>query len=151
MGVGGAEVDVDTETGQVRLVRYISTADVGRAINPALCEGQDEGAAMQGIGHALREELVFESGQLVNAGLIDYPVPTMEMLPEEFVAILFEDGGGPGPYGAKGVGEGSIVAPAPAIAAAVYAATGVWVRDLPLTPERVWRALRAAREAGRPR
>jgi CO/xanthine dehydrogenase Mo-binding subunit len=147
MGVGGAEVDVDVETGEVRLARYISTADVGRAINPALSEGQDEGAAMQGIGHALREELVFEHGQLLNGGIIDYTVPTMEMLPDEFASMLFENGGGPGPYGAKGIGEAGIVAPAPAIAAALYAATGVWVRDLPLTPERVWRALRAAREA----
>jgi CO/xanthine dehydrogenase Mo-binding subunit/aerobic-type carbon monoxide dehydrogenase small subunit (CoxS/CutS family) len=145
MGVGGAEVDVDTETGEIRVSRYISTADVGRAINPPLCEGQDEGAAMQGIGHALREELVFDQGQLLNAGLIEYTVPTMEMLPDEFASILFEDGGGPGPYGAKGVGEGSIVAPAPAIAAALHDATGVWVRDLPMTPERVWRALRDAR------
>jgi CO/xanthine dehydrogenase Mo-binding subunit len=151
MGVGGAEVDVDAETGEVRVARYITTADVGRAINPALCEGQDEGAAMQGIGHALREALVFDQGQLLNPGLIDYPVPTMEALPEEFVSILVEDGGGPGPYGAKGVGEAGVIAPAPAIAAAVYAATGVWVRDLPLTPERVWRALRAARAAGHSR
>jgi len=112
-------------------------------------EGQDEGAAMQGIGHALREELVFEHGQLLNGGIIDYAVPTMEMLPDEFASILFEDGGGPGPYDAKGVGEAGIVAPAPAIAAALYAAAGVWVRDLPLTPERIWRALRAAREARR--
>lgn len=149
MGVGGAEVAVDAETGEIRLARYISTADVGRAINPALCEGQDEGAAMQGIGHALREAMVFEEGQLVNGGLIDYTVPTMEMLPDEFASILFEDGGGPGPYGAKGVGEAGVVAPAPAIATALHAATGVWVRDLPLTPERVWRALRAARAAER--
>jgi len=145
--VGGAEVQVDVETGEVRLLRYISTADVGRAINPALCEGQDEGAAMQGIGHALREELVFEHGQLLNGGLIDYAVPTMETLPDEFASILFEDGGRPGPYGAKGVGEAGIVAPAPAIAAAIYAATGLCVRDLPMTPERVWRAIRAARAA----
>lgn len=151
MGVGGAEVDVDAETGEVRLIRYISTADVGRAINPALCEGQEEGAAMQGIGHALREELVFDRGQLLTVGLIDYPIPTMEMLPEEFASTLFEDAGGPGPYGAKGVGEAGIIAPAPAIAAALHAATGVWVRDLPLAPERVWRALRAARRAQRAR
>ena len=142
VGMAGAEVTVDEETGEVRLRRYISLADVGRAIHPVLCEGQDEGAAMQGIGHTLREELVFEHGQLLNAGLIDYRVPVMDDLPEEFRSILLENADGPGPYNAKGVGESGLVPTAPAIAAAVQAAAGVWVRDLPLSPERVWRALR---------
>jgi CO/xanthine dehydrogenase Mo-binding subunit len=145
VGMAGAEVTVDPETGEVHLLRYISLADVGRAIHPMLCEGQDEGAAMQGIGHTLREELVFDRGQLLNPGLIDYRVPVMEDLPDEFFTILLENGDGPGPYGAKGIGESGLVATAPAVAAAVHAATGVWVRDLPLTPERVWRALRTAR------
>ncbi len=145
VGMAGAEVAVDEETGEVRLTRYISLADVGRAIHPALCEGQDEGAAMQGIGHSLREELVFEGGQLLNPGLIDYRVPVMDDLPEEFHSILVENADGPGPYNAKGVGESGLVPTAPAIAAAVHAAAGVWVRDLPLTPERVWRALRSRR------
>jgi CO/xanthine dehydrogenase Mo-binding subunit len=136
-------VAVDDETGEVRLARYISLADIGRAINPALCEGQDEGAAMQGIGHTLCEELVFDHGQLLNAGLIDYRVPIMEDVPDEFFTILVENADGPGPYNAKGIGESGLVPTAPAIAAAVHAATGVWIRDLPLTPERVWRALRA--------
>lgn len=142
VGMAGAEVTVDDETGEVRLTRYISLADVGRAINPVLCEGQDEGAAMQGIGHTLREELVFDHGQLLNAGLIDYRVPIMEDLPDEFSTILLENADGPGPYNAKGIGESGLVPTAPAIAAAVHAATGVWMRELPLTPERVWRALR---------
>jgi CO/xanthine dehydrogenase Mo-binding subunit len=98
---------------------------------------------MQGIGHTFREELVFDRGQLLNAGLIDYRVPVMDDLPEEFHSILLENADGPGPYNAKGVGESGLVPTAPAIAAAVHAATGVWIRDLPLTPERVWRALRA--------
>ena len=142
VGMAGAEVTVDDETGEVRVARYISLADVGRAINPALCEGQDEGAAMQGIGHTLYEELVFDHGQLLNPGLIDYRVPTMEDVPDEFFTILVENADGPGPYNAKGIGESGLVPTAPAIAAAVHAATGVWIRDLPLTPERVWRALR---------
>ena len=150
-GIGFAEVHVDRETGEVGLRRYVSTVDVGRAINPALCEGQEEGAAMQGIGHALREELVFERGQLLNGSLIDYAVPTIQALPGEFAAVLIEHGDGPGPYGAKGVGESGIVAPAPAIAAALHAACGVWLRDLPMTPERVWRALRRADRSERPR
>jgi CO/xanthine dehydrogenase Mo-binding subunit len=147
VGMAGAEVAVDEETGEVRLDRYISLADVGRAINPALCEGQDEGAAMQGIGHTLREELVFDRGQLLNPGLIDYRVPVMEDLPDEFFTILVENADGPGPYNAKGIGESGLVPTAPAIAAAVHAATGVWIRDLPLTPERVWRALRTPARA----
>lgn len=147
VGMAGAEVAVDEETGEIRLSRYVSLADVGRAIHPLLCEGQDEGAAMQGIGHTLREELVFDHGQLLNAGLIDYRVPVMDDLPEEFHSILLENADGPGPYNAKGVGESGLVPTAPAIAAAVHAATGVWMRDLPLTPERVWRALRRAAAA----
>lgn len=142
VGMAGAEVAVDGETGEVRLIRYVSLADVGRAINPLLCEGQDEGAAMQGIGHTLREELVFDGGQLLNAGLIDYRVPTMEDLPDEFSTILVENADGPGPYNAKGIGESGLVPTAPAIAAAVHAAAGIWIRDLPMTPERVWRALK---------
>jgi len=145
IGMAGAEVAVDEETGEVHLHRYISLADVGRAIHPVLCEGQDEGAAMQGIGHTLREELMFEQGQLLNAGLIDYRVPVMDDLPGEFYSILVENADGPGPYQAKGVGEAGLVPTAPAIAAAVHAAAGVWLRELPLTPERVWRALQAKR------
>ncbi len=145
VGMAGAEVAVDQETGEVRLHRYISLADIGRAINPMLAEGQDEGAAMQGIGHTFREELVFDRGQLLNPGLIDYAVPVMADLPEEFSSILLENGDGPGPYHAKGIGESGLVPTAPAIAAAIHDATGVWVRDLPLTPERVWRVLRKAR------
>jgi CO/xanthine dehydrogenase Mo-binding subunit len=98
---------------------------------------------LQGIGHALREELVFDYGQLLNRGLIDYAVTMTETLPDEFASILFEDGGGP--YGARFVGEAGIVALSPTIAAALHAASGVWVHDLPLSPERAWHALRAAR------
>jgi len=142
-GAGAAEVEVDHETGQVSLTKYATVADVGQAISPILCEGQDEGAAMQGLGHTLFEELVFEQGQLLNPSLIDYRVPLMSDLPEAFASALVENGDGPGPFGAKGVGESGIIAPAPAIAEAVRQATGVRIRNLPFTPERVWRALRA--------
>ncbi len=142
IGIGGAEVEVDRETGKLTLRRYISTADVGKAINPRECEGQDEGAAMMGIGHTLFEAIRYEDNQIVNPNLIDYRVPLFTDLPEEFHSILVENEDGPGPYGAKGMGEGGIVAVAPAVANALADATGVRVRDLPLTPERVWRALR---------
>ncbi|HWP34254.1 MAG TPA: xanthine dehydrogenase family protein molybdopterin-binding subunit, partial [Thermodesulfobacteriota bacterium] len=143
VGIGGAEVEVDGETGEIRLRRYVSAADVGLAVNPRECEGQDEGAAMMGIGHTLFEALRYEGEQPVNPNLVDYRVPRMSDLPDDFVAILVEHGDGPGPYGAKGMGEGGVVSVAPAVASALARATGVRVRELPLTPERVWRALRA--------
>ncbi len=142
--VGAAEVEVDTRTGAVRILRYVSASDVGKAINPKSVEGQDEGAAMQGMGHTLFEELVYEDGQLLNANLVDYRVPTFDEAPEVFEAILIENEDGPGPYGAKGVGECAITVVAPAVANAIFQATGVRIRTAPLTPERVWRALQEA-------
>ncbi|MDR7520397.1 MAG: xanthine dehydrogenase family protein molybdopterin-binding subunit [Armatimonadota bacterium] len=143
MGVGAAEVEVDPETGAVRVVRYVSVVDAGKAINRDLCEGQDEGAAVQGLGHALFEALRFEGGHLLNGSLLEYRVPLAEDVPEEFRSEVVEHGGGPGPYGAKGVAEGGIVAVAPAVGNAVQAATGVAVTELPLTPENLWRMMRA--------
>jgi CO/xanthine dehydrogenase Mo-binding subunit len=145
VGWGAARVEVDEETGAVRLSRYVGVADVGRAINPVLCEGQDEGAAMQGIGHTFWEAMIYEDGQLLNGSLVEYRVPTFEDLPEVFDTVLLEQGNGPGPYGSKGMGEGGIGPVAPAIAAAVAQAVGARITDLPLTPERVWRAMRKAR------
>ncbi|MGQ0571219.1 MAG: xanthine dehydrogenase family protein molybdopterin-binding subunit, partial [Armatimonadota bacterium] len=145
VGWGAAHVRVDEETGEVRLLRYVSAADVGCAINPRLAEGQDEGAAMMGIGHGLFEALHFEGGQLINGNLVDYRVPLVTDVPDAFETILVESGNGPGTYGAKGMGEGAINPVAPAIAAALARASGVRITDLPLTPERVWRALREPR------
>ncbi len=138
---GGAEVEVDPETGQVKLLKYVSLADVGKAIHPVLCEGQDEGGVMNAIGHSLIEEMVYKDGQLLNPNIIDYPIPTFDHLPKEFRTILVENRNGPGPFGAKGTGEGGLLPVAAAIANAVYHATGVRMYDLPLTPEKVWRAL----------
>jgi CO/xanthine dehydrogenase Mo-binding subunit len=100
---------------------------------------------MMGLGPALFESLVYEDGQLLNPSLVDYRLPLFTDLPDSLEAILIEGGGGPGPHGAKGVAEGSIITVAPALANAVAAATGVRIRELPLTPERVWRALRKSR------
>jgi CO/xanthine dehydrogenase Mo-binding subunit len=97
---------------------------------------------MQGLGHALSEELVYEGGQPVNASIIDYHVPTIDEAPDEFLTVLIESGTGPGPGGSRGMGEGAILPVAPAIANALAARFGVRVRDLPMTPERVWRALK---------
>ena len=145
VGISAAEVELDQETGAIRIPHYVSVADVGKAINPQQCEGQDEGAAMQGLGHTLFEEMLYEDGQLLNPNLIDYKVPTFAELPGKLETILIENGDGPGPFGSKGLGEGGIVAAGPAVANAIFRATGVRIKELPLTPERVWRALRRAR------
>jgi CO/xanthine dehydrogenase Mo-binding subunit len=141
-GMGAAEIDVDSETGTIRLDRYVTVADVGKAINPQQAEGQDEGAAIQGLGHTLFESLEFDNGQPLNANLIDYRVPRFTDLPEYFASGLIENQDGPGPYGAKGMGESGVVCVAPALGNALFRATGVRINDLPLTPERVWRALK---------
>lgn len=139
---GGAEVEVDPDTGEIKLMKYTSIADVGQAIHPVLCEGQDEGGVMNAIGHSLLEEMIYKDGQLLNPNLIDYRIPTFGHLPKQFETILMENHNGPGPFGSKGTGEGSLLPVAPAIGNAVYRATGVRLYDLPLTPEKVWRALR---------
>jgi len=142
MAVGAAEVSVDEETGAVTVHSYASVADVGRCINPQQCEGQDEGAVMQGIGHTLLEEMLYEGGQLLNPNLVDYRVPRAEDVPGELQCRFVENGDGAGPFGAKGAGEGSLVPVSPAVGNALARLTGVRFRELPLTPERVWRALR---------
>ncbi|GIQ75442.1 xanthine dehydrogenase family protein molybdopterin-binding subunit [Bradyrhizobium sp. RD5-C2] len=138
---GLAEIVVDEDTGEIRVPRYASAADVGRVIDRVAAEGQDEGAATMGFGHALYEQLEFEDGQPVNATPIDYTIPRISDVPPVFDTILIENGDGPGPSGAKGMGEGAILPVAPAIANALFSAYGVRITDLPMTPEKVWRAL----------
>jgi CO/xanthine dehydrogenase Mo-binding subunit len=138
--VAAAEVSVDRETGMVHVEKTVTVADVGRAINPQLVERQDEGATMQGIGNALFEEMAYHEGLLANDNLLEYRIPSMEDLPTESSCIIVENGDGPGPFGAKGCGEGAFAGVIGAIATAV-ADAGVPVRALPLTPERVWRSI----------
>ncbi|MFH0750263.1 MAG: xanthine dehydrogenase family protein molybdopterin-binding subunit [Chloroflexota bacterium] len=136
------EAEVDQETGDIVLVRHVTVSDVGRALNPAQVRGQDEGAAIQGLGHTLMEHYIYdEKGRIRNLGAIDYRIPTSMDLPLELLSETVENADGPGPYGSKGMSEGALLCVAPAVAAAVRDATGVVIRDLPLTPERVWRAL----------
>lgn len=142
VGMGSAELGVDEETGEIFIERYVSVADVGKAIHPEQCIGQEEGAAMQGIGHTLFEQMIYEGGQLVNSNLVDYRVPTFSDMPKEFYSVLVENRDGPGPFGARGMGEGGLVSVAPAITNALARGRGIRVKDLPLTPERVWRALK---------
>jgi CO/xanthine dehydrogenase Mo-binding subunit len=138
------EVEVDRATGDIEIARYVTVSDVGKALNPLQVRGQDEGAAVMGLGHTLMEHYIWdETGRIRNLGAIDYRIPTSMDLPSSMHSDMVENADGPGPYGSKGMSEGALLPVAPAVAAAVADATGVTIRDLPLTPERVWRALRA--------
>jgi CO/xanthine dehydrogenase Mo-binding subunit len=139
------EVEVDAETGDVVVTRHVAVSDVGKALNPMQVRGQDEGAAVMGLGHTLMEHYIYdEAGRIRNLGAIDYRIPTSMDLPLALETDIVELEDGPGPYGSKGMSEGALLAVAPAVAAAVRDATGVVIRELPLTPERVWRALHEA-------
>jgi CO/xanthine dehydrogenase Mo-binding subunit len=142
-----SHVSVDPDTGAVTVLGHVVAQDVGRALNPALVEGQMRGGTAQGLGWALLEELAYDDhGQLTTGTLVDYALPTAAFTPSIDTEIV-EVPAPEGPYGAKGVGEAPVVATAAAVANAVAAATGgLRMRRLPMTPERVWRAMRS-REA----
>lgn len=148
--VAAVEVAVDPDTGVVHVEALATVGDVGLAIHPAMLEGQDLGAAVMGLGPAVFEELLYDGQQLANGSLLLYRVPRFSDVPRTPTLITVENRDGVGPYGAKGGGEGAVAPMGPAIAGAVHDATGVWIRTLPLTPERVWRALRDARAAAHP-
>jgi CO/xanthine dehydrogenase Mo-binding subunit len=136
------EVEVDRDTGDVTVTRHVTVSDVGKALHPGQVRGQDEGAAIMGLGHTLMEHYIYDdTGRLRNLGAIDYRIPTSMDLPLSMQSDAIENADGPGPYGAKGMSEGALLCVAPAVAAAVRDATGAVIRDLPLSPERVWRAL----------
>ncbi|HWP56281.1 MAG TPA: xanthine dehydrogenase family protein molybdopterin-binding subunit [Candidatus Acidoferrales bacterium] len=149
IGMGVAEVELDRETGRIGIKRYVSLADVGKAIHPAQCVGQEEGAAMMGIGHTLFEEMIYQDGQLANSTLLSYRVPRFSDVPDEFHTILLENRDGPGPFGARGMGEGGLLSVAPSVTNALARGIGLRLKELPLTPERVWRALKDVRELKR--
>jgi CO/xanthine dehydrogenase Mo-binding subunit len=143
------EVEVDRETGDISIPRYVTVSDVGKALNPLQVRGQDEGAAVMGLGHTLMEQYIWDdAGRIRNLGAIDYRIPTSMDLPLETQSDIVENADGPGPYGAKGMSEGALLPVAPAVAGAVADATGTVIRDLPLSPERVWRALQEVGEPG---
>ena len=141
-GAQFVEVVVDAETGQVTVERVLMTVDAGRVINPITASGQVEGGIAQGLGFALCEEMVYDAdGRLVNPRLGPYHVHKADEMPE--IDVIFVETDEPtGPYGAKSVAELPIDGVAPAIADAIHDATGIWLREVPFTPERVWRALR---------
>lgn len=140
-GTVAVEVEVDEETGEVRVPKAVGCHDVGRAINPAAVEGQIEGGLAMGIGHALMEDIAIHDGHPHALSLAEYLVPTAGDLPE-LQSIILESGSGKGPFGAKGIGEPALIPVVPAIANAIYAATGARLYDLPLTAEKIVRHLR---------
>jgi CO/xanthine dehydrogenase Mo-binding subunit len=135
------EVEVDTETGHVRVIRITSADDVGKAINPDLIIGQIEGAIVQAHGYALMEEFKSRDGRVLTDQLSTYLIPTIWDIPERVESVLIEIPDPNGPWGARGVGELPLLPVAPAIAAAIHDATGVWISEFPFTPERILRAL----------
>jgi CO/xanthine dehydrogenase Mo-binding subunit len=135
-----AEVAIDPDTGRVKVERFVAAQDVGFAVNPTYIEGQIQGGAAQGIGYALLEELHFEDGRILNPNLALYKLPTTRDVPN-IQAVIVEHASENGAYGMKGVGEPPVIASAAAIANAVYDATGLQIKQTPLTPERVYRSL----------
>ncbi|MBI5669412.1 MAG: xanthine dehydrogenase family protein [Chloroflexi bacterium] len=136
------EVEVDIETGHIRLVRVVSANDVGRAVNPQLVQGQIEGAVVQAQGYAIMENLVCVDGRILNPYLSTYLIPTVLDVPDEVKSVILEYPDPIGPWGARGMAEMPYLPLAPAIVAAVKDATGLWMDSIPLTPDRVVATLR---------
>jgi len=142
-GSGGVEVEVDKETGEVKTVKYIGVTNVGRAINPTTVRQEILGCIVMGLGGAFTEQMVYnDKGLLLNPNFIDYKIPTVKDLPSEMIGDFAEVPNRKGPYGAKGMGEISLVPPLPAIANAIHQATGIRIKDLPITPEKIFQRLK---------
>jgi CO/xanthine dehydrogenase Mo-binding subunit len=136
---GAAEVEVDLDTGRVELLRYEAAVYAGRAINPVQCDLQSEGNVAFGVGQALFEEMVFDGGQLQNGNLADYMVAYPLDMPRDLAVTILENAAS---REVHGIGETGLPPVAPAIGNAIYHATGVRITDLPITPEKILRALR---------
>jgi CO/xanthine dehydrogenase Mo-binding subunit len=147
VGGAGVEVEVDTETGHVRILKLINIVDVGRPINPRIVETQISGAAVMQLGFTMQEKMEFDAGQVTNASLADYKIPSILDIPTDMQNEAVEAEQGSGPFGAKGVGESGTFAVSPAIANAIEDAVGVRLTALPLSAEAVYRALREAQGA----
>jgi len=143
-----AEVEVNPKNGKVRILRIISAHDLGFAINPMLAEGQIEGAVAMGIGYAMTERLVEDKGNIVNPNFSDYKIPNILDVPKIEVFLVGEKAKD-GPFGAKGLGNPGVALPAPAIANAIEDAVGIRIKDLPITPEKVFFAKISPDERGR--
>jgi CO/xanthine dehydrogenase Mo-binding subunit len=134
-------VEVDTDTGHVRILDVVSADDVGRAINPQLVQGQIEGAVVQAAGYAVLENFVQKEGYVQTQHLSTYLIPTVLDIPEQVHSLILEYPDPIGPWGARGMAEMPFLPLAPAVVAAVHDATGVWIHDFPLVPERVLKSL----------
>jgi CO/xanthine dehydrogenase Mo-binding subunit len=145
VGASGAEVQVDTETGEFKITKLINVVDAGVAINPKLLKVQLSGAGIMQLGFTTTEEMTFRDGQLTNGSLADYKIPTLLELPAEFINEHVDARQNDGPFGAKGAGESTTIALSPAIGNALADAVGVRLTDLPLTPEKIYRALQQAK------
>ena len=145
VGGAGAEVEVDTETGHVRVTRLVNVVDAGRPINPRVVETQISGAAIMQLGFTMQEKIEFDAGQTVNASLADYKIPSLLDIPVDMHNEAVDAEQHSGPFGAKGVGESGTFGVSPAIANAIDDAVGARLTSLPLTAETLYRALRAAR------
>jgi CO/xanthine dehydrogenase Mo-binding subunit len=143
-----AEVEVDSETGRVKILQLYSVGDTGTAINPRHCEQQLAGAALMHLGLTLFEEMIYDEGQLINGSLLDYQIASFKDLPDLLRPIVVEVPHESGPFGAKGAGETGALTVAPAVANAIEDAIGVRIRDLPITPEKILRALAEKTGAG---
>ncbi len=146
-GTQGVEVEVDQETGEVKILNLVAVHDVGKVLNQQTLEGQTYGALAQGLGYALHEEVLMEGGRILNPSFRDYKIPTAVEMGFPIKLEFIETDDPAGPFGAKGVGEPGLVPTAPAIANAIYDAVGVRIRHLPITPEKVLAALDAKNEA----
>jgi len=141
LAAGGAEVEVDIDTGKFKLIKYAAAVDVGKAINPLGCRQQLSGAAITGIGQAMFEEIAYDNGQLINPNLVDYVLPSLGDMPAVIDPICVEVPDKNGPFGAKGIGESALIPVAPAIANAIFNAVGVRIKDLPIKAEKIYFAL----------
>ncbi len=136
-----AEVEVDPATGKCKILNYVACHDVGKTINPVGAEGQIDGGVIQGIGYGLMEETICQNGEIMNASLSTYLIPTVADIPP-MKSILLEKGDPNGPFGAKGLGEPPSCMPMPALTNAIRDATGVGMTEIPMTPEKIFRAIR---------
>jgi CO/xanthine dehydrogenase Mo-binding subunit len=142
-----AEVEVDSETGKVKIERIVSAVDAGKAVNPRQCHMQNEGSMIMSLGSALFEEMVFDNGQPINSTFLEYMPPSMEDHPRQFGSVLVETPHPEGPYGAKGVGEAALGPVEPAIGNAIAnALSGLRIKDLPIRPDRIMSAIQSAKE-----
>ena len=140
-----AEVEVDSETGQVHLTKFTTAHDVGTILNPLGHQSQIDGTIMQGIGYALTEDLQYDEGHVTTLSMGEYKIPSMPDMPELRTVLVNSESGGPGPYGGKAIGEQGISSVAPAIVNAILDATGVSVNEIPVNPERLLRAIEETR------